>query len=70
MNRLVLKTIDTTHNSKFATNLSKTTKKLMVSYFPKIYDLSGNGFRLLDTNIELIKRKMLNELHSEILKDT
>lgn len=41
-------------NPALFTNLSKILKKLSIDFFPGIFDLSGNGFRLLDANMNYV----------------
>jgi hypothetical protein len=40
-------------NNELAEKIHMKTKELMVKYYSKIYDLSGDGFRLLELNLKL-----------------
>lgn len=40
-------------NKELADVLHQKTKELLVKYYPKIVDLSGDGFRLLELNLKL-----------------
>jgi hypothetical protein len=51
MNRLVAKL--TFSNPAFTDTVSFYVKELMIKHFPNIYNLSGNGFRLLELNARL-----------------
>lgn len=50
MNRITLKLSKPEENNDFKEAIHLQAKELMVKYFVAIYDLSSNGFRLLEQN--------------------
>jgi hypothetical protein len=47
------KAIQSTENRELAVQIHQKTKELAVKYYPKIVDLSGDGFRLMELNLKL-----------------
>ena len=53
MNQLILKLPHVEYHKSFMDEVHQVAKVLMVKYYTGIYDLSGDGFRLLELNAKL-----------------
>lgn len=54
MQQLANKKDQTNNDTRFFIVISKQVKKIAIEFFPGIYNLSGNGLRLLDANLNYI----------------
>jgi hypothetical protein len=50
-------------SSELSEKIHQKTKELLVNIFPDIYELTGNGFRLLDLNLKLYNLEFMANLH-------
>jgi len=55
-------------DNKFDQEITKLFNQLAIDNFPAIFDLSGNGFRLLNLNLQLFANDFLSDLHFELNK--
>ncbi len=53
------KAVQIAKDNDLADDIYKKTKELVVKYYPKIVDLSGEGFRLLDLNLKLFNMEFV-----------
>ncbi|WP_243350007.1 hypothetical protein [Parabacteroides sp. FAFU027] len=60
------KAIQTTKNIELTEQIHLKTKELAVKYYPKIVDLSGDGFRLLELNLKLFNLEFVATINSLI----
>ncbi|PWE00050.1 hypothetical protein [Marinilabilia rubra] len=62
MKSVVKKLPDFCEDTEFVDRINSEAKMCMVKFFPEIYDLSGDGFRLLDVNARFFNHGFLSNL--------
>ena len=69
MSRITIKLSSSLGNRDFGEAIHLKTKKLMVKYFAAIFELSSNGFRLLEKNASLYNIQFVSNFQSILLRD-
>jgi hypothetical protein len=64
MKRITSKYTQTIEQHAFKEAILLNTKSLMVKYFPKIFDLSSTGFRLLEQNVKLYNWEFISNFET------
>ena len=64
MNRITIKLFQEEEYNDFGEAVHLKAKKLMVKHFAAIYDLSSNGFRLLEKNARLYNWEFVSNFQS------
>lgn len=64
MKRLSNEKDQSNENPILFADISNFSKKLAVDYFPGVFNLSGNGFRLLESNIIYLVYVFLEWVHT------
>lgn len=54
----------------FETEIEKNVKSITVNYYPAIIDFTSNGFRLLETNLQLFTRDFLSDFYFDLKKNS
>lgn len=63
MQDLCNKPVMSHHNLELIQALNSKVKALIVDHFSKVFNLSGNGFRLLESNALMYNRHFVNDLY-------
>ena len=59
MQTYLAKAIELTKNKELAAEMHRKTKKLLVKYYPSIVDLSSEGFRLMELNLNFLNMEFI-----------
>ena len=64
MNEVVNKLHDFEGDKEFSNSIQTQVKKCIINFYPDIYNLSGNGFRLLDLNTKFLNKGFIANFYS------